>query len=512
MFSQKDLGSISQKGISIDKLQTQIQNFQQGFPFMNIVKPATIADGVLKLNEEQIEKYLQSFEEVSKKRQICKFVPASGAASRMFKDLFAAYQDDNVNISKYPAALHFLKEIEHFAFYAELKQVLESNGYNLQYLLDSKDFTPIFAHLLTEKGLNYGKLPKGLLKFHAYPDSSIRTPFEEHLVEGAAYSRNSNGTVHLHFTVSPEHRSRFEALLETIRTRYQQLFGVHFEVSFSEQHPHTDTIAVDMNDEPFRNEDGSILFRPGGHGALIENLNELESAIDIVFIKNIDNVVPDSLKETTFVYKKLIGGVLMDYQKKTFHFLQQLETQKTNEQLVNEAACFLQNELCISFPNEYSGFTPSEKADYVFGKLNRPMKVCGMVKNVGEPGGGPFWASNTDGSVSLQIVESSQIDTTHSEKQAILQNASHFNPVDLVCAVKNYKGERFNLLDYRDPQTGFITNKSKDGRELKAQELPGLWNGAMSDWNTLFVEVPIITFNPVKTINDLLRKEHLGDS
>ncbi len=352
MFSQKDLENISQKGISIDKLQTQIQNFQQGFPFMNIVKPATIADGILRLNEKQIGKYLSIFEDASKKRQICKFVPASGAASRMFKDLFAAYQDDNTNISKYPAALHFLEQIEHFAFYEELAQVLESNGYNLQYLLESKNFTPIFAHLLTEKGLNYGSLPKGLLKFHAYPDSSIRTPFEEHLVEGAAYSCNSNGTVHLHFTVSPEHRSRFEALLETIRSKYEQVFGVHFEISFSEQHPHTDTIAVDMNDEPFRNEDGSILFRPGGHGALIENLNELESTIDIVFIKNIDNVVPDNLKDTTFVYKKLIGGVLMNYQEKTFHFLQQLESHKTDEELIDNAAQFLQNELCISFPNE----------------------------------------------------------------------------------------------------------------------------------------------------------------
>lgn len=511
MFSQKDLKYISQKGISLDTLNTQIQNFQKGFPFMEITKPATINDGVLRLNELERHKCIDNFDKKSKHHQICKFVPASGAASRMFKDLFAAYQDDSASIQNHPAALHFVDQLEHFAFYAELKKALEKDGYNLQSLKESKNYTPIFEYLLTSKGLDYGNLPKGLLQFHLYTQDNIRTPFEEHLVEGAAYSRNADGTVYLHFTVSPEHRSRFEALLASIREKYEQHFGVHFEVDFSEQHPHTDTIAVDMDNVPFREENGQILFRPGGHGALIENLNELNDAVDIVFIKNIDNVVPDNLKDTTYTYKKIIGGVLMAYQEKIFDFLQQLETQKTNESLIEEATLFLQNKLCTVLPDAFHQLSTSEKADFLFQKLNRPTKVCGMVKNVGEPGGGPFWAKNSDGSTSLQIVESSQIDGNDPQKQAILQNASHFNPVDLVCAIKNYKGEPFNLLDFRDPQTGFITQKSKDGRELKAQELPGLWNGAMADWNTLFVEVPIITFNPVKTVNDLLRKEHLGN-
>ncbi|MGB0931461.1 MAG: DUF4301 family protein [Chitinophagales bacterium] len=511
MFSQKDLKYISQKGISLDTLTTQIRNFQKGFPFMDITKPATINDGILRLNEQQIERCIANFDEKSKHHQICKFVPASGAASRMFKDLFAAYQDNPPNIQKHSAALHFVNQLEHFAFYAELKKVLAKNGYDLEDLKKSKNYAPIFEYLLTEKGLDYGNLPKGLLQFHLYTPNNIRTPFEEHLVEGAAYSRNEDGTVYLHFTVSPEHRSRFEALLKSVREKYEQHFGVRFEVEFSEQYSHTDTIAVDMGNAPFREKNGQILFRPGGHGALIENLNELNDTVDIVFIKNIDNVVPDNLKDTTFTYKKVIGGVLMAYQEKIFDFLQELEVQKTNESLIEEATLFLQNELCAVLPKGFQDLNTSEKADFLFHKLNRPTKVCGMVKNVGEPGGGPFWAKNPDGSISLQIVEGSQIDASDPEKQIILQNASHFNPVDLVCAIKNYKGEPFNLLDFRDPQTGFITHKSKDGRELKAQELPGLWNGAMADWNTVFVEVPIVTFNPVKTVNDLLRKEHLGN-
>ncbi|MEZ4884365.1 MAG: DUF4301 family protein [Chitinophagales bacterium] len=509
MFSAKDLTSISQKGISLETLETQIQNFRQGFPFMNLVKAATIGEGILRFNDSQKKQMIENFEEASKHHRIGKFVPASGAASRMFKDLFEAYQSDNSLIQKYPAALHFLNQIKHFAFYEELKRVLAIDGHNLQDLLDTQNYTPIFAYLLTAKGLDYGNLPKGLLKFHLYGGNVVRTPFEEHLVEGADYSRNTNGKVYLHFTVSPEHRSRFEALLQKVRAKYEELFEVHFEVSFSEQHAHTDTIAVDMHNAPFREEDGSILFRPGGHGALIENLNELGEVIDIVFIKNIDNVVPDHLKDTTFTYKKLIGGVLMDYQEKIFSFLQQLEVQKTNESLNEEVTHFLQKELCTILPDHFHKLTTSEKADYVYQKLNRPIRVCGMVKNVGEPGGGPFWAENADGSISLQIVESSQINPQNDEQQSILHHASHFNPVDLVCATKNYKGERFDLLDFRDSQTGFITQKSKDGRELKAQELPGLWNGAMADWNTVFVEVPILTFNPVKTVNDLLRKEHI---
>ncbi len=511
MFSPKDLAYISQKGISNEVLHSQIQNFNQGFPFMDIVRPATIGDGILKIEGSEFSQYLKSFEKNLQLHQVCKFVPASGAASRMFKGLFAAYQDKNENIKEHVDAVTFLENLSTFAFYEDLKAVLTSNDYDLGVLLEEENVKPIFAHLLTGRGLDYGNLPKGLLKFHHYPkQDTTRTPFEEHLTEGVVYAQNTDGKVYLHFTVSPEHRSKFESLLEEVRANYENHSDIKLEVGFSEQHSRTDTIAVEMNNKPFRLEGGTILFRPGGHGALIENLNELEESIDIVFIKNIDNVVPDYLKETTYEYKKLIGGLLMDYQAQIFDFLRKLEGGTSDEQLIEEVAVFLQSRLFTQLPEDFNQKSTAEKGAYLFEKLNRPTRICGMVKNEGEPGGGPFWTKNEDGSASLQIVESAQINKEDASQIEILQASSHFNPVDLVCALRDYKRKRFNLLDYRDPKTGFIANKSKDGRELKAQELPGLWNGAMANWNTVFVEVPVITFNPVKTVNDLLRKEHLS--
>jgi hypothetical protein len=347
-----------------------------------------------------------------------------------------------------------------------------------------------------------------VLKFHTYPDG-YRTPLEEHFVEGALYAKNNSSVVKIHFTVSPEHQLAFEKHVDQILPKYEQMFGVKYQIGFSQQKPSTDTIAVSPDNEPFRNNDGSLLFRPAGHGALLENLNDLDA--DIIFIKNIDNVVPDQLKKLTIDYKKALAGVLLGLQEEIFFYQKTLKEHPYSaleSAFYAEAANFLENVLNIIPPHDQYYSEKEELYNYFVHKFNRPLRVCGMVKNQGEPGGGPFFALNKDGSVSLQIVESSQIDFNDPEQATIAHNATYFNPVDLICGVKNYLGEKYNLLDFSDPQTGFISSKSKDGKELKAQELPGLWNGAMSDWGTLFVEVPIETFNPVKTITDLLRKEH----
>ena len=430
-------------------------------------------------------------------------MPASGAASRMFKALFAFLheyeptEDAYAGIEKDSAIATFFARLPDFAFFEDLNQSVGG----VENLSKLQAPSQIVSHLLTEAGMEYGQLPKGLLKFHAYEDGA-RTPVEEHLVEAANYATVSGGTAYLHFTVSPEHQSRLEDHISEVKSSYESRFGVKLEVSFSIQKPSTDTIAVDMENQPFREEDGSLLFRPGGHGALIENLNEIDA--DLIFIKNIDNVVPDRIKEPTYQYKKALAGVLLEIQEKIFAYLNQPATDSWRK----EVSEFVEKSLCASPPENYERMGQEEQAAYLRNKLNRPIRICGMVKNEGEPGGGPFWAKNPDGSVSLQIGETAQIDKSNPAQLSIMKNATHFNPVDLVCATRDKDGNGFDLLQYRDPQTGFISFKSKNGRDLKAQELPGLWNGAMSDWNTLFVEVPIITFNPVKTVNDLLREQH----
>jgi hypothetical protein len=387
---------------------------------------------------------------------------------------------------------------------------LENQGKSIAALIEEKAYKTVVRNLLDITGLNYGQLPKGLLKFHR-SDNAVsgesdiaRTAMEEHLAEGALYAQNADKEVNLHFTVSPEHKALFEKLVDEKLPFYEALFDVKYHIGFSEQKPSTDTIAADENNEPFRDK-GRLLFRPGGHGALIENLNDIDA--DIIFIKNIDNVVPDAHKKPTVLYKKLIAGVLVSVQKKIFNYLELIDSGKyTHDQLL-EMLYFLQNELNIKHPNT-KFLEDVELVLYIKSKLNRPIRVCGMVKNVGEPGGGPFLTVNTDETVSPQILESSQIDLSDCVKKEMFEQGTHFNPVDLVCAVRDYKGEKFHLPDYVDKNTGFISLKSKNGKALKALELPGLWNGAMSNWNTIFVEVPIETFNPVKTVNDLLRPEH----
>ncbi len=514
MFLQKDIEEFQQLGIDVKTIERQIANFKNGFPFVDLTKPATFKDGITVFDKEQIENYSKIFENTIKNRKVLKFVPASGAASRMFQQLFSfrdRYKKTDKDIQAFESdksfnsVYRFIAEIKKFPFYNDLKEIMAANRLNIDDCIENRDYATIINYLLDENGLGYGTLPKGLLKFHHYGDYS-RTAIEEHLVEAANYAKETDNIASIHFTLSPEHIEKFSIHINSVKEIYEKQFNVQFSITYSIQKPNTDVVAVDINNQFFREADGKILFRPGGHGALIENLNDLKG--DIVFIKNIDNIVPDKLKEQTYLYKKVIGGYLISLQQKTFEYLQLLKNEFIDDGKLDEIIEFSAQYLMIRFHDSFEALPRKEKTNYLFSKLHRPMRVCGMVKNEGEPGGGPFWVRNTKGEISLQIVESSQINLNNSGQSQVFKAATHFNPVDLVCGVRNYKGEAFNLKDFIDYSTGFISTKSKDGRNLKAQELPGLWNGAMAEWISIFVEVPIITFNPVKTINDLLRIEH----
>ena len=489
MFLEKDFSQINELGIDLETVYQQINDFKEGFPFMQLQKAATLNDGVMKLTDEQLESFTVLYEKKVSKLVPLKFVPASGAATRMFKSLFSFLEEGKSDKS----TDQFFDKLNDFAFAEDLKKILPENA----------DNQTIVDYYLTRKGLDYGSLPKGLLKFHQYENES-RTALEEHLVEGANYA-NNEGNVKLHFTVSPEHLSRFLKLLNKVVPVYEEKFNVKYDISFSEQRRSTDTIAVNMDNTPFREKDGSLLFRPAGHGALLANLNDITA--DIIFIKNIDNVVPDRIKQPTIAYKKALAGILLKFQDRIFDYQFQLK-EWASEPLLMELSHFFERELCILPPIGFMGMNHNEKVMYYQKKLNRPLRVCGVVPNTGEPGGGPFWCKNTDGSTSLQIVESAKVDMTDETQKALFNESTHFNPVDLICSMKNYRNKKFDLMEFRDLKTGFVTQKSKDGKDLKAQELPGLWNGSMANWNTIFVEVPLITFNPVKTVNDLLREEH----
>lgn len=504
MLSQEDLKQISLRGITEEQVEHQLDEIKQGFPFLKIEAAASIGKGIMSPTENEMNKYLSMWDTyLTGCHKIVKFVPASGAASRMFKNLYsfldADYDKPTTEFEK-----EFFENIKKFAFKKELCNACKTNdGKCVTCLMDNGEYKKIVENLLEEKGLNYGHLPKGLLLFHSYEEGP-RTPMEEHLVEAAMYAQ-SEGQANVHFTVSHEHLELFKKKVAEKIDMYAEKFGVKYNISFSEQKANTDTIAANPDNTPFRNEDGSLLFRPGGHGALIENLNDIDA--DVIFIKNIDNIVPDRLKGETLKYKKLLAGILVDLQTRAFNYLKLLDTGNYTHAQLEEIIRFLQRDLCCR-RNDIKELEDAELVIYLHNKLNRPMRVCGMVKNVGEPGGGPFLCYNQDGTISPQILESSQIDKSNEKYVQMFKEGTHFNPVDLVCATKDYKGNTFHLPDYVDRSTGFISSKSKNGRELKALELPGLWNGAMSDWNTVFVEVPIETFNPVKTVNDLLREQH----
>jgi hypothetical protein len=506
MFSERDAIQLRSKGITYDHLEWQLKMFHNGAQFVGLKRAASLKDGIIQLSDTDIHKYISIYEGAGNISKM-KFVPASGAASRMFKSLFEFIEGNNTSESGTSNIIidSFFNNISKFAFYDELKNSINKADKSYEKLLNEKKYKEILAHLLEKKGMNYGQLPKGLILFHKYADS-VRTPFEEHLMEGALYALTDLNRVHINFTISPEHQEGFKKLLDNKKLYFESLYGVIFDIAFSVQKSSTDTMAVDEHNKPFRNSDQSILFRPGGHGALLENLNEQKS--DIIFIKNIDNVVPESLIKTTVLYKKALGGLLIDIRKKVYQILQELDSGQIQQRRLTEILGFIRKELCYE-PSKVPDLSNMLECISLFHKiLNRPIRVCGVVKNLGEPGGGPFWAPNSMGDISLQIIESSQVDIHDSKQKEIFNSATHFNPVDLVCSPSDYKGNKFNLSEFVDKNTCFISKKSKDGRELKALELPGLWNGSMADWLTIFVEVPVETFNPVKTVNDLLREQH----
>ena len=502
MLNEKDLIQLAQRNVAENQVERQVAQLKRGTQYVQLMRPATLGDGIVRVDEEMKEMMTAIFEADKEFYQFTKFVPASGAASRMFKDLFAFAESGNET--------HFtdifFAHIHSFAFFDDLNEATQKlHGLDVDTMLQQGRKVDVANALLLDDGLAYGKLPKALLKFHHY-EGFNRMAFEEHLVEAAHYATDSNGCAKLHFTVSPEHEAHFKAAVDTLKESYEQRYAVQYDITFSCQKPSTDTVAIDAEGNLFREKDGRLLFRPGGHGALIENLNDLGE--EIVFIKNIDNIVPETKAQQTIIYKKVLAGLLLHLQQQTFEYLDMLDEGSVNDEELEQIMQFAKTQLMIDIPDFVNDYNAIEKVDYLYNKLNRPMRVCGMVKNEGEPGGGPFWVKNDDDEVSLQIIESSQINHGDAKQETIFKASTHFNPVDLVCGCWNYRGETFNLTDYVDANTGFVSNKSKDGRELKALELPGLWNGAMADWITVFVEVPIETFNPVKTVNDLLKPIH----
>ena len=512
LLSEEILSQLKEKGVSKEAALSQIETFKKGIPYTELVRPCTLGDGIENIDAE-LDKFVEIYETESVSRKVVKFVPASGAASRMFKELLAVNsRGSEINQDELNKAgdsdsrefLRFIDGISQFAFVDELKNVMARDGFNLDELLTEGRYKSIADYIVGPVGLNYANLPKGIIEFHRYKDKS-RTAFEEHLVEAREYSTDDQGVSRLHFTVSPEHLDRVKELLDS-RIAEHEKDGLQFEIAYSIQKPSTDTLAVDVENKPLIDNSGIIVLRPGGHGALIENLNELDC--EIAFIKNIDNVVPDLLKYNTFLYKKALGGYLLNLQNRMFGYLNDLDAGRSDNELLKDMTQFVIGELKIELPSQFDESSWDEEINFLRAKLDRPIRVCGVVKNSGEPGGGPFWIRNRNGDISKQIVESAQVNLDSQEQKSIWGSSTHFNPVDLVCGLKNYKGQNFDLKNYVNPEMGFISHKSKDGVYLKALELPGLWNGAMANWTTLFVEVPLDTFNPVKTILDLLRAEH----
>jgi hypothetical protein len=499
-----------------ENIRTQIDTLQRGFPYVKLHRPCTIDDGIKQMTPAEVMRFSALHTEAAQSGHLMKFVPASGAASRMFQALLNFYQEEQTSHPQpstaaadrieagSPEVLRFFQDIKRFAFYDDLQAVVAMHGQSLDSFIADRRYQDVLSYLLTSKGLDYANLPKGLLKFHRYADH-CRTPFEEHLVEATATVRDRHGVARLHFTVPQEYQASVAQYLDHVRPRYE-LAGGHFDITLSPQKPSTDTIAVDLEHRPVRDQNGQLLFRPAGHGALLENLHDLQG--DIIYIKNIDNIVPDHLKHETNASARMLGGYLVALQEDIFRYLRQLEAPQSEGQSLQHIFAFARDILSIVAPEQIMHGCKQSQVDFLRQALNRPLRVCGVVRNTGEPGGGPFWVEDEAGGISLQIIETSQVDPQDPEQQAILAASTHFNPVDLVCGVRDYRGRPFALRGFRNPNTGFISLKSYAGMPLKALELPGLWNGSMAHWHTVFVEVPLQTFHPVKTVFDLLRPGH----
>lgn len=506
MFNDNDKKLMASKGITEAVIEAQLKRFETGFPWLKLEAAATVGQGITRLDAKQQAQCIKVWKEFQSGGAIIeKFQPASGAASRMFKNLFA-FINEGKAAPETDFEKQFFEGITLFAFYPQLnKTCVNLYQSNVSELTAAGRYADVLKALLLPEGMNYGSLPKGLLKFHRAAAGTVHTPLEEHLEEGAQYAADVDRHVSIHFTVSPEHRQGFERLIRAKVPLMEKVWGVKYDISLSEQKASTDTIAVNMDNTPYRDGKGNLLFRPAGHGALLENLNERDA--DVVFIKNVDNVVPLRLRSVSTRYKKIIGGYLVQVQRQLKKYLEALDAGNVKSADLKAMLRYAHQTLCIIY-KATDDMDDAALAAWLHDKFNRPIRVCGVVPNEGEPGGGPYLAYNADGSASPQILESAQINPDDAAAVEMMKSGTHFNPVDLVCYIKDYKGIKFDLRKFVDPETGFISVKSKDGVDIKALELPGLWNGSMSNWNTVFVEVPIDTFNPVKTVNDLLRRNH----
>lgn len=510
-YTKEDLKVFRQREVKPEEIDRQLAHFEKGFDYVDLSAPATIGNGIIRIKAEDEERLNACFEQARETGELLKMVPASGSASRMFKELFAfmdSYTGSEEEFLQFVqdkgnGSMHdFFLKLDELPFYNRLSAAMWYDGKDIGKMSDKRQFNEILSYILTDKGLNYGNTPKGLVDFHCYRDF-VRTAFDEHIVEGGMYCNNGK-TARLHFTVSEEYLKLFQERLRKVTKVFEKMFNIKYDVTFSIQKPSTDTVSLTDKGELLRDEAGKPVFRPGGHGALIYNLNELEA--DIIFIKNIDNVIPDRAKGDTIKYKRLLAGMLVELQKRIFGYLNRLDENPTEEQ-VQEIEAFM-GEIGYKEAEDRTYKDRNERIRQLHQLLDRPIRVCGMVKNEGEPGGGPFWVKTKDGSSRLMIIESAQINLKDKEQKKVVEHATHFNPVDLVCGVKNYQGRKFDLEKFIDPEQGFITRKSFKGKEIQVQELPGLWNGAMANWITVFVEVPLSTFTPVKTVFDLFRFEH----
>lgn len=512
-FTKKQIKQIEDKGLTVEKVLKQIETFKFGLPYINLESAAILGNGILKLSDEENHEFLSFYNTQKEYLSIIKFVPASGAATRMFKFLFDFLETYNIkkeslnsyiNKQKATELSLFLVGLEKFPFYKILIETTEENNPDYNRLSNNEKVVLLVQTILDDKFLNYSNFPKGLLPFHKYKDH-VATAFEEHLFEAALYATSKNKAT-LHFTISEIYKNIFDEEFKRIQTIVERKTNTKFNILYSYQKEETDTIAVTAKNEPIENADGSLYFRPSGHGALLANLNDFDA--DIIFIKNIDNVVVYKYEAEVAKHKKILAGILLKVQQQAFSYLQQLEAEQLPEAQLIEIARFLRKKMNVIISLEFEKYSPKYQIEYLKNKLNRPIRVCGMVRNEGEPGGGPFWVKDESGIASLQIVESAQVNKKNKHQKSILKNATHFNPVDLVCGIKNYKDEKFDLSKYVDPKTAFIAMKTKTGKDIKALESPGLWNGSMANWNTIFVEVPLVTFNPVKTVTDLLKATH----
>ncbi|MEM6766319.1 MAG: DUF4301 family protein [Bacteroidota bacterium] len=506
VFSERDLEQIHQSGKRVEDVLAQLSIFSMGFPDVTLLREVSPEDGVLTCSQQNQQLYLDKFELARERVRMAKFVPASGASSRMFKLLYAYLQNpEDFSEDEHTQISTFCQQLEAYAFYQPLEEALETSGYKLKELQEKESYKVIISHLITEKGLAFGSLPKALIPFHSYKEG-CRTAIEEHLVEAANYCVSADKMVKLHITLSPQHIPLVKDLMKKVLPIYEKKLGVKYDIAYSIQNPATDTLAVDLENQPYYLEDGSLLFRPGGHGALLENLQQMES--DWVYIKNIDNVVHDDWKESTYLWKKILGGVMYSFQEKIFDWLRQLEdTHLILPEVERNLQAFLKGEVGLGFPDYFGEWGREERVSWYRKKLNRPIRVCGIIRTAEATGGGPFWVAQ-EGEASLQIIETAQINLADPAQQEILSRSRYAHITDLVCGLKDVKGQKFDLPAYRNDQMGFIVQKSLNGRPLRAMELPGLWNGAMADWNTILLEVPHETFNPVKTVMDLAGKEH----